>query len=147
MKTNHINRVASIGFGHLCLREENMSFNISCIFQEREISIIIYLINHVSAETLTTGRMIRNPWDKQYTNRGIDIMIVQMQIPNFVCMLKALIKEIQTMNDRWEQETKHIRCHYFGKNIWYAIIQKSTSLHSSVSGIEILLSLFHEHDM
>ena len=38
-------------------------------------------------------------------------MIVQMQIPNFVCMLKAIIKEIQTMNDRWEQETKHIRCH------------------------------------
>ena len=42
MKTNHINRVASIGFGQPCLREENLRFNNNCIIWDLSISIIIY---------------------------------------------------------------------------------------------------------
>ena len=48
-------------YGHLCLREEILSFINNYIIDELLISVINlyqYIINHVSTEALTTGRMI-----------------------------------------------------------------------------------------
>jgi hypothetical protein len=45
--------ITKISYGHLRLREENLSFNNNYITYELEISVIyIYLINHVSDEPL-----------------------------------------------------------------------------------------------
>jgi hypothetical protein len=55
-----LNRIANICYGYLCLREEQLSIINNYNLKELQISVIIYLINDVSAETLTTRRMIHS---------------------------------------------------------------------------------------
>ena len=52
-----LNRIAKISICYLCIGEIDLVL-MNCISWKLRILSIIYLINHVSAETLTIGRMI-----------------------------------------------------------------------------------------
>ena len=57
-----LNMITKIGYGHLCLRKENLSFNNKYIIQELKLQLHRYLINQDNAEIMTSINIYKVQW-------------------------------------------------------------------------------------